>query len=94
MGPEVLVMSKKAWSSLDAADQAVFRQAARESSAFMHELWTVWEERARRQALDAGNAVVDDVDKAEFQAATAGLLDTTMADPALKSLVERIRQVP
>jgi tripartite ATP-independent transporter DctP family solute receptor len=94
MGPEILVMSKKAWDSLDTADQAVIRQAARESSAFMHDLWTAWEARARKQAMDAGNTVVEDVDRAEFQAATAGVLDRTMQDPDLRSLVERIRQVP
>ena len=33
MGPEVLVMSMRAWDSLSAEDRVIFREAARESSA-------------------------------------------------------------
>ena len=40
MGPEVLVMSLRAWESLSADDQAIFREAARKSSMFMRELWS------------------------------------------------------
>src|SRR5262249_52113726 len=35
MGPEVLVMSLRAWESLSAEDKDVFRDAARKSSTFM-----------------------------------------------------------
>ena len=74
MGPEVLVMSQRAWESLSAEEQAIFRQAARELSRFMREQWKAWEERARAQAEKAGNVVVDDFDKQPFQAAMAGSL--------------------
>ena len=50
MGPEVLVMSLRAWESLSAEDQEIFRDAARKSSAFMRELWAGWEQRSRQQA--------------------------------------------
>src|SRR6201999_4441110 len=39
MSPEVLVMSKKAWTSLSVEDQALFRDAAKRSSHFMREQW-------------------------------------------------------
>ncbi|PSC04953.1 C4-dicarboxylate ABC transporter [Alsobacter soli] len=93
MGPEVLVMSKRAWDVLGPEDQAVFRQAAQESSRFMRDLWTAWEERARRQAQAAGNMIIEDIDRAGFEQATRGLQDKLLADPELKDLVERIRQV-
>jgi tripartite ATP-independent transporter DctP family solute receptor len=93
MGPEVLVMSQRAWESLSAEEQAIFRQAARESSRFMREQWKAWEERARAQAEKAGNVVVGDFDKQPFQAAMAGVYDKALAGkPELRELVERIRQ--
>src|SRR6202040_172228 len=45
MGPELLVMSPRAWESLSAEDQEIFRDAARKSSAFMRDLWSGLEER-------------------------------------------------
>src|SRR6266404_4542913 len=47
MSPEVLVMSHKAWQSLSADDQKMFREAALRSSQFMREKWTYLEERSR-----------------------------------------------
>ena len=43
MAPEVLVMSVKAWESLDEQDRAIFRDAARESNMFMRRRWTALE---------------------------------------------------
>ena len=45
MSPEVLVMSQKAWQSLSAEDQKIFREAALRSSRFMREKWRDLEER-------------------------------------------------
>ena len=45
MGPELLVMSPRAWEGLSAEDQEIFRDAARKSSTFMRELWSGLEER-------------------------------------------------
>src|SRR3954466_328631 len=39
MSPEVLVMSKKAWSDLPAEDRGIIREAAQRSSRFMREKW-------------------------------------------------------
>ena len=95
MGPEVLVMSQRAWESLSAEDQAIFRQAARESSAFMRDQWRAWEERARAQAEKAGNVVVSDFDKQPFRAAMTAVYDKALSGkPKLRELVERIRQSP
>src|SRR5882762_10214151 len=52
MGPEVLVMSRRAWAELSAEDRVIFRAAAKESSQYMRRQWQSWEERSRRQAAD------------------------------------------
>ncbi len=73
MSPEVLVMSQKAWSSLSAEDQKIFREAALRSSRFMREKWRDLEERSRKQAEDAGVKIVSDIDRKPFEAAMAGV---------------------
>src|ERR1700742_553612 len=72
MGPEVLVMSQKAWTSLTAEDQAIFRDAARQSSRFMRERWKDLEEQSRKQAEAAVVTIVSDFDHKPFEAAMAG----------------------
>lgn len=93
MSPEVVIMSRRAWDSLSPEDQAIFRAAARESSRFMRDQWTAWEERARTQAVKAGNEIVGQFDKAPFVAAMKPIYDTALRDAKLKALVDRIREV-
>jgi tripartite ATP-independent transporter DctP family solute receptor len=93
MSPEVLVMSQKAWSSLSAEDQKIFREAALRSSRFMREKWRDLEERSRRQAEDAGVKIVSDIDRKPFEAAMAGVYAKVQRDPAMAQLIERIRKV-
>jgi len=92
MSPEVLVMSRKAWNSLPAEDQLIFRQAAQDSAHFMRQQWKSWEERSREQAQQAGCLVITDFDKRAFVDAMAEIYDKFASDPKLKSLVDRIRQ--
>ena len=93
MSPEVLVMSLKAWQSLSADDQQIFREAALKSSRFMREKWRDLEERSRLQAEAAGVTIVKDIDRKPFEAAVAGLYDKAQRDPASAQLIERIRKV-
>jgi tripartite ATP-independent transporter DctP family solute receptor len=93
MGPEVLVMSQKAWASLSAEDRKVFREAAIQSSRFMRKMWKDLEERSREQAKAAGVTVVTDVDRKPFEAAMAGIYQKVQRDPAAAQLIERIRKV-
>jgi len=94
MSPEVLVMSERAWGSLSPEDQGIFRQAARESSAFMREQWRLWEDRSRREAQLGGVTVAEDVDRKAFERAMSGIYDRLLTDPKLKALVDRIRETP
>jgi tripartite ATP-independent transporter DctP family solute receptor len=91
MGPEVLVMSRRAWADLSAEDRAIFRAAAKESSMYMRTQWQAWEERSRRQAAEAGVTIINDIDRNAFEAATKFLIDEARADPKLRPLIERIQ---
>ena len=93
MGPEVLVMSLRAWESLSAEDKDVFRDAARQSSTYMRGLWSGLEERSRQQARAAGNTIIADFDRKPFEAAMRAIHAKAVTDPDLLSLIERIRQV-
>jgi TRAP-type C4-dicarboxylate transport system substrate-binding protein len=93
MGPEIVIMSRRAWDELSAEDRAIFRGAARESTRYMREQWLSWEDRSRKQALHAGVTVIDPIDRKVFETATAPLRDQMRNDPAYGSLVRRIEAV-
>ena len=93
MSPEVLVMSKKAWSGLSAEDQKIFRETAGRSSRYMREKWRDLEERSRKQAENAGVRIITDIDRKPFEAAMAGIYAKAQQDPAMAQLIERIRKV-
>jgi tripartite ATP-independent transporter DctP family solute receptor len=93
MSPEVLVMSQKAWQSLSAEDQRIFRESALRSSHFMREKWKDLEEQSRKQAESAGVTIVKDFDRKPFEAAMATIYEKAQRDPAAAQLIERIRKV-
>ncbi|MEJ1159496.1 TRAP transporter substrate-binding protein [Prosthecomicrobium sp. N25] len=93
MTPEVLVMSARAWQSLDETDRAIFKAAARESSRFMRAQWSEWEERSQKAAKEAGAVIVTDVDKKAFAAAMQPVYDRFVTDPRMQALIERIRKL-
>jgi tripartite ATP-independent transporter DctP family solute receptor len=93
MSPEVLVMSQKAWQSLSADDQKIFRDAAQQSSRFMRGKWKDLEQSSRRLAEAAGATIVTDFDRKPFEAAMAGIYAKAQRNPAAAELIERIRKV-
>ncbi|MGY4474398.1 TRAP transporter substrate-binding protein [Bradyrhizobium sp. USDA 3364] len=93
VSPDVLVMSQKAWASLSLQDQAIFREAAQRSSAYMREKWRELEEHSRKQAELAGVKIVTDIDRKPFETAMAGVYAKAERDPAISALIERIRNV-
>lgn len=93
MSPEVLVISLKAWQSLSADDQTIFREAALRSSRFMREKWRDLEEQSQRKAEAAGITVIKDIDRKPFENAMAGIYAKAGRDPAAAALIERIRKV-
>jgi tripartite ATP-independent transporter DctP family solute receptor len=93
MGPEVLVMSRRAWEELSDADRAIFRTAARDSSRYMREQWRSWEAQSRTRAVEAGVTVIDDIDRKPLADATKSLRAEWRADPKFGALVERLQAV-
>jgi tripartite ATP-independent transporter DctP family solute receptor len=93
MGPEVLVMSLRAWESLSPVDRDMFTDAARKSSMYMREIWNGLEERSRQQARTAGNTIVANFDRKPFEDAMSGIYTKSVTDADLRQLIERIRQV-
>jgi TRAP-type C4-dicarboxylate transport system substrate-binding protein len=90
MGPEIVIMSRRAWDELTDDDRTIFRAAARESARSMREQWLSWEQRSRAQALSAGVTIVDAIDRKAFEAATAPLRDDMRKDPRFGPLIKRI----
>jgi tripartite ATP-independent transporter DctP family solute receptor len=93
MGPEVLIMSQKAWQGLSIEDRKIFRDAATQSSQFMRAKWSALEEQSRQQAKAAGVIVVTEIDHKPFEAAMAGIYAKARRDPAAAELIDRIRKV-
>lgn len=90
MVPEVLVISKIVWDGLTPEDQALFREAAKESVARQRELWDA-QVAESRAAVEAAGAIINEVDKQPFIDAMGPVYDKYVTDPALQDLVERIR---
>jgi tripartite ATP-independent transporter DctP family solute receptor len=90
MVPEVLVISKIVWDGLTPEDQALFREAAKESVAKQRELWAAKEVESKA-AVEALGAVINTVDKQPFIDAMKPVYDKYVTDPALKDLVARIQ---
>jgi tripartite ATP-independent transporter DctP family solute receptor len=90
MVPEVLVISKIVWDGLTPEDQALFREAAKESVARQRELWEA-QVAESKAAVEAEGAVINEVDKQPFIDAMEPVYEKYVTDPELQDLVERIR---
>lgn len=89
--PEVLVMSKKTWEKLSADDQALIKQAAKDSVPVMRDLWFAQEKASETKIRAAGNEIVDKIDKKPFIEAMKPVYDKFVTDAKLKDLVARIQ---
>jgi tripartite ATP-independent transporter DctP family solute receptor len=93
MGPEMVIMNRRAWQELSPEDQAIFRAAARDSSKYMRASWRSWEERSRKQAQEAGVTIFSSIDRKPFEEATRPLRDALRADPKFGPLIDRIEAI-
>ena len=93
MGPEVLVMSLRAWASLTGEDREIFKDSARRSSLHMRELWSSLEERSRQIARNSGTTIIANFRRKPFEDAMSPVYDKAITNPDTRQLVERIRQV-
>ena len=88
MAPEMLLMSKKIYDSLTAAEQKVIRDAAKESVPYMRKLWDE-KEKASRALVEKGGAQIVEVDKKSFSDAMKPVYDKFITDAKLKDMIKR-----
>ncbi|MCC2689639.1 MAG: transporter substrate-binding protein [Rhizobiaceae bacterium] len=92
MVPEVFVMSKASWDKLTPEDQAIFKEAAKESVTKQRELWTA-QVAASRAKVEAAGSEITTPDKQPFIDAMAPVYEKHVKDEKLKAMVEAIRAV-
>jgi tripartite ATP-independent transporter DctP family solute receptor len=89
--PEVLVFSKRAWSSLSAGDQDLVKKFAREAQLEERDLWMKYEQQAMEKAKAAGCQIVEIADKAPFQNAVKPVWDKY--GPKYQDIIKRIQAI-
>lgn len=89
--PEALVMSKVSWDKLTPEDQALIRQAAKDSVPINRELWAARETLSEEKVRAAGVQVVDNIDKTPFIEAMVPVYQKHANTPKLQDLVTRIQ---
>lgn len=87
--PEMFVMSKVSWDALSSADQALVKQAARDSVPVQRQLWDEQVASSMEIILQSG-VEVNEVDPAPFVERMTGMWDASLTTPAQRDLVERI----
>ncbi len=90
MAPEILLMSKTVWDKLPANEQAMVRQAAKESVAVERKAWDEQEAKSLANVKAAGVQIVE-VDKKSFQSVMAPVYEKFMTTPEMKRLVKAIQ---
>jgi tripartite ATP-independent transporter DctP family solute receptor len=89
--PEILLFSKKAWTTLSAEDQALIKKLAREAQMEERGLWVEYEQKAMDKARASGVQIVEIADKKPFQAAVKPVWDKYA--PAFSGMIARIEAV-
>ncbi len=92
LAPEVLVFSKVIWDRLSKDDQALIRQAAKDSVPFMRKLWDEREINSRKMVEAGGAQIITIANKQELVDAMKPVYEKFASTPVLKSLVTRIQQ--
>jgi len=89
--PEVLVMAKSSFEKLSAEDQAIVRQAAKDSVPVMRDLWVAREKESEARVREAGVEIITDIDKAPFIAAMGPVYEKYVTSPVLQKMVADIQ---
>ena len=90
--PECLCMSKKTYDALSAEEQAIVKEAGKNSTDLQRKLWQE-REAASMKIVEAGGVTVNQIeDKSAFQAAMAPVYDQFLsANPEMTDLVNLFR---
>lgn len=88
--PEALLLSRRSFEQLGTAEQALLRRLGAESVAIMRALWDEAVAKSRAAVLEAG-VQMNEVELAEFERATAPLVESRLTTPAVRQLYQDIR---
>jgi tripartite ATP-independent transporter DctP family solute receptor len=91
MIPEILVFSKRIWTTLPKADQDLIMKFAKEAQQEERKLWYEMEAKSLQQMKDAGVIITQIDDKKPFQAAVKPVWDKYGSAHA--ALIQRIQAV-
>jgi tripartite ATP-independent transporter DctP family solute receptor len=89
--PELLMFSKKAWTTLSSEDQGLLKKFAREAQMEERELWKKYEQQAMEKAKAAGCEITEIADKAPFQNAVKPVWDKY--GPKYQDMIKRIQTI-
>lgn len=89
--PEVLVMSKASYDKLSVEDQALVKQAAKDSIPVNRQLWAEREKLSEEKVRAAGVEVISEIDKTPFIEAMVPVYEKHANTPKLQDLVQRIQ---
>ena len=89
MSPDLIIISEATWSSLDAKEQKILKEAAAESLEEEIKLWDEIENANVIKAKELGVKFVE-VDKEKFREKVKPMLDTAMKNPKLAYHIEKI----
>ena len=90
--PEAVLMSRRTYDALSAGDREIVRNAARESVAFMRELWDRMEIESRALVIKSG-VKVNEVDRDAFHASARPVVESYLKRSSLEKLYEGIRSL-
>ena len=91
MIPELLVFSKRTWTTLSPDDQALIMKFSKEAQKEQRELWYEMEKKSIAKMKEAGVEINDVADKKAFQDAVKPVWDKYGAQQA--ALIQRIQDV-
>jgi tripartite ATP-independent transporter DctP family solute receptor len=90
--PEALLMSRRTFDALSAADRELVVATARESVPYMRGLWDRMQAEAREIVIKAGTKVVD-VDRPAFERAVQPVLKKYLQHPEIAMLYEQTKNI-
>lgn len=92
MAPEVIAFSKVMYDKLSKPDQAILRQAAKDSVTYMRQKWEEKEKASLAKVVAAGATIVE-VDKKPFQDAMAPVYAKYIKTDRQKALLKAIQDI-
>ena len=92
MVPELVAVSKMSWDKLTPEDQAILREAAKNSATVQRKLWADQEKASEEKVVAAGAEVIKDIDKTAFVEAMAPVYEKYVTTPEAQDLVKRIQE--